>query len=186
MQGFNSPARLFVWQFAKCSLCTSSRQIFPQWSMLWIYLISEGMNVTWGKTELIAVCTNGDHACRNRQCCLSKKIAGNEEMCRITIIITRDPCGSLWIYLGQKEEERKKNRVRKQMRRLWCDHLMNQGMELLTTAVCHRAMKQHLSDSNFGARLLWCNGTNLVRLFYFTGAFFSVVSSTYMVKIKTR
>jgi len=39
---------------------------FPQQSMFWIYLISEGVNVTWGKMELIAVCTSGVYACRNR------------------------------------------------------------------------------------------------------------------------
>lgn len=124
----------FLWLFPKCGLCTPLRQIFPQVSTLWIHLMSEGMNVTWGKTELISVCTNGVLACRNRWCCPSK-IIGNWEMYIITTGVIRDPCGCLWIYLAEKEEERKEIRVRKQMRRLWWDHLMSQGTELLTADV---------------------------------------------------
>lgn len=36
---------------------------------------------------------------------------------------------------GKKDVERKEIRVRKQMRRLWWDHLVNQGRELLTADV---------------------------------------------------
>lgn len=121
--------------FPKYSSCTSSRQIFPQKSMLWVYLTSEGMTVTWGKKELIAVCTNGARACRNMWCCPSKKTTGSKEMYGITLVVTRDPCGCPWIYLGQKEEERKENRVGKQMRRLRWYHLKNQGLELLNADV---------------------------------------------------
>jgi len=75
----------------------------------------------------------------------------------MTIVIIRDPHGCLRVYLGQKEEKRKENRVRKPMRRLWWHDLMNQGVELLTAEVYHRAMKQHLSDATFGAFFLRCN-----------------------------
>lgn len=132
MLRFNNPARIFM---AVPKVCTSLRQIFPQQSTLWIFLISEGMDVTWGKTELISVCMSGVPACRNSWCCPSKETTGNWEMCTITTAVIRNPCGCLWIHLGEKEEERKEMRVRKQMRRLWWDHLMNQGMELLTADV---------------------------------------------------
>lgn len=39
------------------------------------------------------------------------------------------------MYPVEKEDKRKEIRVRKQMRRLWWDHLLNQGMELLTADV---------------------------------------------------
>lgn len=93
MLRFNSPAKCFAWLFSKSVSCTSSRRVFPQKSMLQITLTSERMNVTWGKKELFAVCTNAAHACRNRQCCPSQEIVGSQEIHRITTVLTRDLCG---------------------------------------------------------------------------------------------